>query len=516
MPWGKPGCRIYGLLMKSPRLTPFYVALLVGGLGLFATAWALEEVPPRSASPTTSEAPLKIAREVDSARVGPAKVVVIPVRDQIAKPILYVIRRGLKSASAEEADLVVLDMETPGGSLGVTFEILEALDKFDGQTATYVNKEAISAGAFISAMTDDIYFAPTGVIGAAAPVMSSGGEIDETMKQKIVSYLRARIRAISEGHAYRGEVISAMIDADYILEVEGEVLKEEGELLSLTATEAAKTYGRPAQPLLAAGIADSVEALLEARFGVGGYEITKLETTWSEDLAAMLNGIAPILMGLGLLGLFIEFKTPGFGVFGIGGGVLLLIVFFGHNVAGLSGSEPMLVFGLGVLLVFIEVLFFPGIMVAALTGILLMLGSLVWSMADIWPNEPISFSSDMFLQPIINLTLAILVAVIGGIAVMRFMPRGWFWDRMILAASVGGGRSQTTLSSEPTAHTDTLVGQTGTATTDLFPSGQVEIGGTWYEAKVGVGSLAKGRRVRVTGRDGFGLLVTADDEEDEA
>lgn len=484
----------------------------MGWLVSLGIASALEEVPPRSVdAPKKQSAPVTIEREISSDREGLAKVVVIPVRDQIAQPILYVIRRGLKDAIEAEADLVVLDMETPGGSLGVTFEIMEALDKFDGQTATFVNKEAISAGAFISAMTDDIYFAPTGVIGAAAPVMSTGGEIDTSMKQKIISYLRARIRAISEGHPYRGEVISAMVDADYVLEIEGEVLKPKGELLSLTATEAAQTYGNPAQPLLAAGIAESVEDILTARFGAEGYEITQLETTWSEDLAALLNGISPILMGLGLLGLFIEFKTPGFGVFGIGGGLLLLVVFFGHYVAGLSGSEPMLLFFLGVLLVFIEILLFPGIMVAAVSGLLLMLGSLVWSMADIWPNEPINFSADVFMQPIANLLMAFVVAAVGGLAIMRFLPRGWFWDRMILATAVGDAPAGTQAEAE--SDKDDLIGQTGVAATDLFPSGQVEIQGRWHEAKVGVGTAEKGVRVRVVGRDGFALTVEAIDEE---
>ena len=499
--------------MKLSRPIRFSVACLAGWLVSWGVASALEEVPPRSVEKSEKSAPISIEREVDSEREGPVKVVVIPVRDQIAQPILYVIRRGLKDAIEAEADLVVLDMETPGGSLGVTFEIMEALDKFDGQTATFVNKEAISAGAFISAMTDDIYFAPTGVIGAAAPVMSTGGEIDASMKQKIVSYLRARVRAISEGHAYRGAVISAMIDSEYVLEVEGEILKEKGELLSLTATEASQTYGDPAEPLLAAGIAESVEDILDARFGPGAYEVTKLETTWSEDLAASLNVIAPILMGLGLLGLFVEFKTPGFGIFGIGGGLLLLVVFLGHNVAGLSGSEPMLFFVLGVVLVIVELLFVPGVIVVALSGVFMILGSLVGSMVAYWPNEPLSLSGDLLIQPVINVAMGLIIAVVGGFVVLRFLPKGWFWDRMVLSTAVGDG-AQVSLAAHAQAE-DALLGEVGEATTDLFPSGQVSINGQWYDAKIAVGSVEKGARVRVFGRDGFNLLVRPI-EEDEA
>lgn len=500
----------------SPLLKTAASAFLAGFLSL-GMAWALEEVPPPGSDApkpsTRSSQPveLEVEREMRDSADGPAQVVVIPVRDQIAKPILYVLRRGLKDAIESEADLVVLDMKTPGGRLDVTFEIMEALEKFDGATATFINDEAISAGAFISAVTDDIYFSPGGVIGAAAPVMSTGGEIDESMKQKIVSYLRARIRAISEGHPYRGEVISAMIDSDYVLEVEGEVLKPEGELLSLTASEAAKTYGDPAMPLLAAGIAEDVDSLLDARFGEGGYEVVKLETTWSEDLAALLNAISPVLLGLGFLGLFIEFKTPGFGVFGIVGGIFVLIVFFGHNVAGLSGHEPILFFFLGVALILVELLFFPGVLVFALSGVVLMLGSLIWSMVDVWPNEPISFSGDFLMTPLMNIAMALIVAVVGGVAILRFLPKGWVWNRLVLGTAVGDS-AQAELAAE-VAEEEALIGETGEAMTDLFPSGQVSINGKWHDAKVMVGTIEKGTQVRVMRRDGFDLIVREVKEE---
>ncbi len=193
----------------------------------------------------------------------PAKVVIIPVRAQIAEPELYILRRGLKEAIEQKVDTIVLDMETPGGALDVTFEMLKALEKFPGKTVTYINREAISAGALISAGTDEIYFAPGGVIGAAAPVLATGGEIDATMRGKIVSYLKARVRSISEGKGYRGQVISAMIDIDSEFKIGDEVIKQKGELLSLTAQEAVKTYGDPPQPLLGAGIAENLDALLD-------------------------------------------------------------------------------------------------------------------------------------------------------------------------------------------------------------------------------------------------------------
>ena len=491
------------LAMPAPsttRILTLLALLLFGGL---ATAKA------QSAVPSTEQMAENTLQAVSNG--APARVVVIPVKDQIAKPILYVIRRGLKEAIESKADLVIFDMKTPGGSLGATFEILEAIGRFDGATATYVNNEAISAGSFISAMTDDIYFAPDGIIGAAAPVMSGGGEIDESMKQKIVSYLKARIRSISEGHEYRGQVISAMIDADYELKIGEEVLKPKGELLSLTATEAAKTYGDPAQPLLAAGIADSIDDLLKERYGERGFTVVELKPTWSEDLAAMINSIAPLLMGLGLLGVFIEFKTPGFGVFGTLGGVLLAIGFFGHYVAGLSGHEPMLFFVLGVALVFIELLLLPGTVVFAITGVLMMLGSLVWSMADLWPNEPIRITGDVFVEPLTNLLISLVVMIVGVALAWRFLPHGWIFSRLAVggASSVSASGVPMPLRGMATA-ADPLIGATGVAVTDLFPSGNIEIDGRLHEARVAVGNVEAGTPIVVVSRSSFGLIVEKD------
>ncbi len=440
---------------------------------------------------------------------GPAKVVVIPIRAQIAKPELYIIRRGLKEAISGNAQGIILDMKTPGGSAAVTLEIMEALDRYSGRKLTFVNDEAGSAGAIIASVTEEIYFYPTGVMGAAELIFGSGQDVGEGLKRKMNSFLSAKIRAFSDDRPMRADVIKAMMDPEFEFKIGDEVIKAKGELLTLTAKEAVSTFGDPPVPLLATGIAESIDEVVKREFGAG-VEIVHFKVTWSERLAQFITALTPILLGIGILGLFIEFKTPGFGVFGVTGIVLLGIVFFGHYVAGLSGHEPAMIFVLGLLLVAIELFFFPGTMLMALTGIALMLGSLVWAMLDLWPGEPVSLEGDMLLRPLANVLTGVVLALVVFLAILKFLPKGGLWGRMVLVNVVGGEpgpiRAINSRGANEPSGSD-LIGQSGVAATALFPSGQIEISGKRYEAKIAIGFADVGTPITVTGVSEFGLIV---------
>ncbi len=459
------------------------------------------------------------AMERGSAPLSPKRVFVIPIRGEIAEPALYLLRRGLKEAVAENADAVVLDINTPGGAIDVTMEMMDDMKRFPGRTIAFVDNEAMSAGAFVSAVCDEIWFATTpteGIIGAAAPVQSTGQDIDATMKGKLVSYLKVRMRAISKGKGYRGDVISAMIDADMELKVDGEEvkidgkpIKEKGALLSLTATEAMHPVGTPPRPLLGAGEATDLDDLLTKCFGVGGFRATRLQATWSEGLAVFLNRLAPAMLGLGIFALFIGFKSQGFGGFITVGVVLLTIVFLSSYVSGLSGHEPVIVFSIGLVLLLAEILFFHSAGFLGVIGFLLMIGSLFWAMADLWPGEPIqvAWSADAFEQPMINLGVGIGIAVVMGACLLRFLPHGWIWDRLTVNETVRGSAQTAGGSPGGVALLDQLVGRRGIAATALRPGGQVEVDGRRFEAEVKVGAIDAGAPIIVLGHGDFALVV---------
>ena len=236
--------------------------------------------------------------------------------------------------------------------MDICLEMMEMIDRFEGLTATYINEDAISAGSFIAAATEEIYFAPRGKIGASAVIQGTGEDVPETARLKIESYLRAQIRVLSEQDELRGRVIRAMLDKDYELAIGETVIKPSGELLTLTASEAMAEYGEPPRALLGSGVYDSIEDLLDERTGDLQYRVKDFKVSYSEVAAKWMDGFAPALMGIGLLLLFVEFKTPGFGLFGIAGIGLVIVFFVSQYIAGLAGNEAIVFFLFGLVLVF--------------------------------------------------------------------------------------------------------------------------------------------------------------------
>ena len=180
-------------------------------------------------------------------------------------------------------------------------------------------------------------------------------------------------------------------------------------------------------------------------------------------------------------------------------------------MTGLSGYEPLLCFLLGVVLVGIEVFLFPGVMILALSGAALMLGSLVWAMLDLWPGEPVSLGGDVLLRPLANVMAGVVLAVGFFLALLKFLPKGGLWGGMVLETAVAGEpaaiRALNAIGGAGGLEGKDLIGRTGIAATALFPSGHVEISGRRYEAKLAMGFADAGVAVKVTGVSEFGLIV---------
>jgi membrane-bound serine protease (ClpP class) len=203
---------------------------------------------------------------------------------------------------------------------------------------------------------------------------------------------------------------------------------------------------------------------------------------------------------VGLVLLFIEFKTPGFGIFG-GLGIGFILVFFASkHVAGLAGQEELLLFLVGFCLVLVEVFLAPGLFLPALLGLALMFGSLIWAMVDIWPGQEIQWSIALFEAPLIEFTKSLGLAFVLGYLVVKIIGKTPMGRSMILEKSVGGDVSEK-------ASQEVEIGSIVICTTDLYPSGKVEQDGMVFDARSLSGKIEKGERVRIVKQTAFELDV---------
>jgi membrane-bound serine protease (ClpP class) len=362
-------------------------------------------------------------------------------------------------------------MDTPGGQVNAAEGIVNAITRTAIPTYTFVDNDAFSAGAIIALATKHIYMAPGSVIGAATPMMMgpTGGvkEMPKEVQEKMTSAVAALVRSAAEQGGHNKKLAEAMVRADLEHSVNGTVVSEKGRLLTLTNEEAAQLVGDPPLPLLSEGTVKDVDALLKI-IGLPNAEKRVLKITSAEKLARLIAGIAPILMMIGLGGLWLEIKTPGFGIFGILGISCLLLFFFGSHIAGLAGMEDLLLFFAGVILLAVEIFAIPGFGITGIGGLLLIALSLVNAMVEHLPGklQPVSFSPETFSAPLIKVTLAFVGSLALVFIAGKFLPKSKAFGHLMLNHVLP----------DPGGEQD-LLGAEGTAHSDLRPGGTAYFGG---------------------------------------
>ncbi len=448
------------------------------------------------------------AQEVATNPPAPKRVTILPIREDIMPPLVYLVRRGVKEAMDAKSDLLLLDMETKGGRVDSTEQIIEILAQFKGRTITYVNKEAYSAGAFISVATQQIFMAPESVIGAAAPIlMSPGGtgveQMPDTMEVKATSAISAKIRAYAEKNGHNPAVVQAMIDKKSELVIDGVTINEKGNVLTLNNREAERKYGDPPKPLLSAGTVESIEALLE-RVGFTGAEVRRIVPTGAERMATWINALNWLWLIIGVAGIYIEFKTPGFGLPGIVGICSFALYFLGSYVAGLSGMEWPALFILGLLLVIAELFILPGTVVLGLAGAMLMLFTIVMAMVDMYPGMPALPSAPQLKVPLRDLGYAVIGTVIVLAILARLLPKTPIYATLV-TQSVSGGESPAVEEKFQSAQ----VGREGVALSVLRPGGKAQFGEAVLDVMTQGELIEKGARVRIVAHSGREAVVEA-------
>ncbi len=414
-----------------------------------------------------------------------SKVIVIAIDRTVELGLAAFVRREVENNP--DAAAIVLDVNTLGGRVDAAIQIRDALLEAKPRTVAFVHPRAISAGALISLACDNVVMTEGATIGAATPIQASPGGQAEAVGEKMVSYMRAEMRATAEANGRRGDIAEAMVDNEVV--IEGVV--EAGKLLTLDTDQALKM-----------GMADAKAANLDevmSALTLESPEIIRGELNWGEEIARWLTEptVSGLLLSVGMLGLMVAFYTRTVGAF-TGVGFLALLLFFGgHAVVHLVGWEEALLFVTGVILVVVEIFFVPGLGVPGVLGLVFVIAALVLALIGI-PID-VSFETGLLADAMTRVLMSLLGAFVLALLVMRLFSRTSMGRALVLEDA------ETGFLSAPSA--SNLVGQTGEALTDLRPAGKIIIDGERHEATSEREFIARGARVRVIGKDGPALIV---------
>jgi membrane-bound serine protease (ClpP class) len=413
-------------------------------------------------------------------------VYVAPIEGIIDLGLAPFVERVLDEAAAAGAAAVVLEVNTFGGRVDAAVQIRDALLNAKVPTVAYVNRRAISAGALISLAAQHLVMAPGATIGAATPVqMGQPGAGAQAVSEKTVSYMRKEFRATAESRKRPAQIAEAMVDTDVVIRG----LTEKGKLLTLTTDEALKHK-------VAEHRADSLPAALE-RLGIAGAELRVMSPNWAENTVRFLTHpvLSSLLVTIGMLGIIIELRTPGFGVAGAIGVGSLAAFFWGHWLVQLAGwGELLLALG-GIALLLVEFFVIPGFGFAGILGILALLAALVMSVVGSGATP------EFFMLAAGRILFSLLLALLASFLLLRFMPRTPFGRRLILQTGLGAGYV-----SAPEGDQRWL-GKRGRTTSPLHPAGIAEIEGARVDV-VSQGELIEpGTPVEVIRVDGNRIVV---------
>ncbi|TDL64052.1 nodulation protein NfeD [Rhodococcus qingshengii] len=402
-------------------------------------------------------------------------VYVVPIEETVEKGLYAFLKRAVESAENENADVIIFEINTPGGAVDAAVDIGKLLTSTKTKTVAFINNRALSAGSYISLYMDEIYMVKGGTMGAAAIIDQQGN----TAGKKAESYWFAEMKNAAM-HADRDPIYAlAMADENVDLPEYG---AEKGKLLTLTSEQAIEVK-------YAEGIVNNLDELLEL-LGYSEADVRTLEVSMAEKIARFITNpfVYSMLLTIGLLGLVLELFSPGFGVFGFTGVSSLLLFFYGHLVAGLTGYETLILFIIGIALILLELFISGGI--AGILGFIAIVASFF-------------LAADNAVYMGISLLVAIIVSIlISALLIKVFGKKMRLFKKLILTDS-----TNTVSGYIANISRLELIGLVGYTLTVLRPSGTIVIEDERLDAVSEGGFIGKGSKVKVVRAEGSRIIV---------
>lgn len=427
---------------------------------------------------------------------NPRLVYQVDLRDDVNSYTWMQVQKGFAQAEAEKTDLILLNMNTYGGEVLYADSIRTRILNSPTPVCVFIDNNAASAGALIAIACDKIFMRSSGTIGASTVVNQSG----EVAPDKFQSYMRGIIRATAEAQGkdtlivagdttYRWlrdpKIAEAMVDPD--VEIPG--LSEKGKVLTFTASEALQNNYCDA-------IVQNKQEILTEYYQYSDYELKVFRPSIKDKISGHLMGTAlrAILIMIIVAGIWFELQTPGIGFPSIAAGVAAILYFAPLYLDGLVEYWEIILFVVGVVLIFLEIFVIPGFGIAGILGILAVVLGLSFALVD---NTNLSFE----LQGLDILGDALMLVVFSMI--LAFVLSLWLSSRIGVGKGIFKHLALESAQEKEAGYVavsadyQDLVGLKGLAATDLRPSGKIRIEGVLYDAVAIVGYIESGKTIRV-------------------
>jgi membrane-bound serine protease (ClpP class) len=381
------------------------------------------------------------------------------------------VERGIRYANEQNADAILLELNTPGGLVTATQELVQAIYASKAPVITYVapsGASAASGGFFVLLAGDLAVMAPGTNTGASHPVDMMGGQPDKTMSEKIENDLASYIRAIAQK---RGRNVTLADDAVRKSSSFSDKEALEGKLIDAVEASPSAIFaqydGKPVQRFSGA-----TTTLHLANADVETYPMTRIESilVWVAD-----PNIAFLLGAIGLVCLYVEFTHPGMVAPGVVGAISLVLALYAFNFMPINYAGVLLIITALALFALEAKLTSHGVLAGG--GILAMVLGAMILVKSPWPEARI------------HLPTALSVA----------LPLG-FITIVLLRFAIAAKRRKAVTGEAG------MIGLVGVTQTDLNPTGEVLVHGELWKART-AGRVPQGARVRVREIEGLTLVV---------
>ncbi|MCR4827894.1 MAG: S49 family peptidase [Bacteroidales bacterium] len=411
------------------------------------------------------------------------------IDEEIAPPASLRVEKAMKEAKECKADIIVVHINTFGGTLEDADKIRTAFLQSDIPVWAYIDNNAASAGALISIACDSIFMHSGSSIGAATVVDQMG----EVQPDKYQSYMRSMMRTTAETRGRRPDIAQAMVDPD--IYVAG--ISDSGKVLTFTTTEAVANGYCEAQ-------VESVPELLD-HAGVDTYTIQEQRYTFLDKLIGFL--VNPIVSGILIVfiigGIYFELQQPGVGFPLILALCSMALYFAPLYLEGLATYWEILLFVAGIVLLIVEFFVIPGFGVCGVLGIICIVAGLVFSLVG---NVGFDFShlpGGVILNRLMIVLLSLSVALPLSIWLGKKLLENTALSRLALNEVQSADEGFTSAIKQQ----QDLVGATGVAFTILRPAGKVQIGSQVFDATARFGYIEKDTPVKVVDYVNESLVV---------